>query len=1097
MSPSATPATQNEGRCCQVPRLPGKRSAAPQDTSGDQGRHQSQPNAESATASHAKEGRRHRTPAATKAVARANPALEVPRLPHKTKADVTKCHACRTKRRQMSPSATPATQKKRGATGHQRRPRLSPEPTQAHACHTKRRQMSPSATPATQNEGRCCQVPRLPRKRSAAPQDTSGDQGRHQSQPSAVRLWDLNALLGELVHKEERRVPLHLAVEANKGAFPEAEDTLEESAGATSSDSLESCSDEAAAEKIEQLTWEIQELLKDGHPELAAKLLADAEVRLLSEDEGNETLHGLKKAALHTLWAAVLEDIGEKDKAAKLYDEALTCLKHEDQEFDSASEISDDASHRSTRELLELHQQQRPLPIAEKMKLLMDREIPPEMCPEVPDPHEVKTDWKTEEVLTPGPEAFEPTGPKTPFQAPAARPVVEPMAPEAFEASETPPESLSKETPPYTPAEPKAPAAFQTSPATPQTTLSKAYQTPYAPPEPKAAKAFQTEPVKPPEPKAPKTSQTTAATPPEPMALKTFQTTPAAPPEPKAPKTSQTPPPTPPPAKTGRNSQTPPATPSDPKAAKTPAPSSSLVSPPRTSSTPDAKEVKTVSKAAPKKRPPPMAPMAPKVSGAVRVGGGFKLTPKAPSKAKAKVAPRAKVTAPTPDPVPDPEPELAVDPEPATEPLDLMTRLTLAAQKVMVTADHFLGLSKFERAADILEEQLVEISAETSPLRNSDLHVQLLQKYGGILWWDGDAEGAIDAYAAADEVLTERGAEKDTGLLLQRAKLWGKVAQVHRKSGDLEAADRHLEAAMYSLEQLRDKPSGSEADSHSVALEDLLRDLQASLGQVCVEKKEYGRAQELYLMAFSCDEKKVQTGPSLLGDLPSLVKQDSKSEKKEKHKIRIESRSVVDCPEDMRCAIDGKVMVNPVQSPYGHFFERKTLEKWFANCGSVCPITQKSLRLEECQADPEMKKRIVKFLKGHQVSVRQIPGISIPFPFDPAMVSQFNRQIFRLQPIQIASWHQLGATTHRTFLRELTDRLLLGQAGVGGEHRFAADRVYWFSRPKLPGSFEAGVITVEQRSFDARLVLGLFAPGVEVLRKGWHGCQAESLILNG
>lgn len=116
-----------------------------------------------------------------------------------------------------------------------------------------------------------------------------------------------------------------------------------------------------------------------------------------------------------------------------------------------------------------------------------------------------------------------------------------------------------------------------------------------------------------------------------------------------------------------------------------------------------------------------------------------------------------------------------MDPEP-TEPLDLMTRLTLAAQKVMVTADHFLGLSKFEKAADVLEGQLVEISAETSPLRNSDLHVQLLQKYGGILWWDGDAEGAIDAYAAADEVLTERAeAEKDAGLLLQRAKLWGKA----------------------------------------------------------------------------------------------------------------------------------------------------------------------------------------------------------------------------------------------------------------------------------------------------------------------------------
>ncbi|CAE7210450.1 GIP [Symbiodinium necroappetens] len=104
--------------------------------------------------------------------------------------------------------------------------------------------------------------------------------------------------------------------------------------------------------------------------------------------------------------------------------------------------------------------------------------------------------------------------------------------------------------------------------------------------------------------------------------------------------------------------------------------------------------------------------------------------------------------------------------------------------------------------------------------------------------------------------------------------------------------------------------------------------------------------------------KPVETGPSLLGDLPALSKTDTtESKRKDKAKIRIESRSVVDCPEDMRCAIDGKVMVNPVLSRYGHHFERKTLEKWFGNCGSVCPITQKPLRLEECQPDQEMKKR--------------------------------------------------------------------------------------------------------------------------------------------
>ena len=40
----------------------------------------------------------------------------VPRLPRETKVDVTKCHACHVKRRWMSPSATPATQKAAATT---------------------------------------------------------------------------------------------------------------------------------------------------------------------------------------------------------------------------------------------------------------------------------------------------------------------------------------------------------------------------------------------------------------------------------------------------------------------------------------------------------------------------------------------------------------------------------------------------------------------------------------------------------------------------------------------------------------------------------------------------------------------------------------------------------------------------------------------------------------------------------------------------------------------------------------------------------------------------------------------------------------------
>ena len=89
------------------------------------------------------------------------------RLPRETKVDVRLCNACHVKRKWMSPSATPATH--RAAVSRETRARLSQ--TQArhpvpwvprlpyktmvdvrlcHACHVKRRWMSPSATPATQ-----------------------------------------------------------------------------------------------------------------------------------------------------------------------------------------------------------------------------------------------------------------------------------------------------------------------------------------------------------------------------------------------------------------------------------------------------------------------------------------------------------------------------------------------------------------------------------------------------------------------------------------------------------------------------------------------------------------------------------------------------------------------------------------------------------------------------------------------------------------------------------------------------------------------------------------------------------------------------------
>eukprot|EP00440_Ansanella_granifera_P005685 gb/GFBE01006170.1/.p1 GENE.gb/GFBE01006170.1/~~gb/GFBE01006170.1/.p1 ORF type:complete len:148 (+),score=16.99 gb/GFBE01006170.1/:1-444(+) len=101
------------------------------------------------------------------------------------------------------------------------------------------------------------------------------------------------------------------------------------------------------------------------------------------------------------------------------------------------------------------------------------------------------------------------------------------------------------------------------------------------------------------------------------------------------------------------------------------------------------------------------------------------------------------------------------------------------------------------------------------------------------------------------------------------------------------------------------------------------------------------------------------------------------------------------------------------------------------------------------------------------------------------MLSRFNRPLFKvLRPVEIASWHQIGSSSHSVFLRGLTNELLVSQASGAGmakqdDHRFASDRLYWLSRPAIPGSFEAGVATLEKRPYSARVVLGLFLPKSE------------------
>merc|ERR1711964_448331 len=101
---------------------------------------------------------------------------------------------------------------------------------------------------------------------------------------------------------------------------------------------------------------------------------------------------------------------------------------------------------------------------------------------------------------------------------------------------------------------------------------------------------------------------------------------------------------------------------------------------------------------------------------------------------------------------------------------------------------------------------------------------------------------------------------------------------------------------------------------------------------------------------------------TLLGDLPPVS--NVTSPKKEKgRKIKIRRNVMSDCPEEFKCAIDGKILTHPLKSPYGHVFERKTLEAWASTCGSVCPVTGDVLQIEQCTLDKDLQKRIVRWVK--------------------------------------------------------------------------------------------------------------------------------------
>ena len=179
----ATPATWNQGECHQVPRLP-------RETKVDVTKcHACHAKCRGVTGAQASPSAPPSAICPTPATQNDGGCEFVPRLPRETKVDVSLCHACHAKCRgvtgaQASPSAppraicpTPATQNDGGCDFVPRLPRETTVDVRlCHACHAKCRgvtgaQASPSAppsaicpTPATQNDGGCEFVPRLPRE---------------------------------------------------------------------------------------------------------------------------------------------------------------------------------------------------------------------------------------------------------------------------------------------------------------------------------------------------------------------------------------------------------------------------------------------------------------------------------------------------------------------------------------------------------------------------------------------------------------------------------------------------------------------------------------------------------------------------------------------------------------------------------------------------------------------------------------------------------------------------------------------------------------------------------------------------------------------
>merc|ERR1712232_689703 len=81
-------------------------------------------------------------------------------------------------------------------------------------------------------------------------------------------------------------------------------------------------------------------------------------------------------------------------------------------------------------------------------------------------------------------------------------------------------------------------------------------------------------------------------------------------------------------------------------------------------------------------------------------------------------------------------------------------------------------------------------------------------------------------------------------------------------------------------------------------------------------------------------------------------------------------------PAEFCCALDGQLTVDPVQSPYGHVFERSNLIEAMrvpnpsqhapavqGGCAGFCTLSERPLQFADCVRLPDLRRRIAQWIR--------------------------------------------------------------------------------------------------------------------------------------